>query len=184
MPLPVQNIAVLHVQPNLAMLAATTAPLATRPMTAVTPAPATSVPVPRTIQSSVTLATVNPAILRIQPQLMGMAGDASGEPRASFQLPTLISPAAAPNDATLFEEPQDSAKKHYLPQYAIATTNDGVRSLKWVSLEPNGAAYRLVVHLADVTSAAVAQPNIKQSAGTTRYTLSANLQGRIVNWDF
>lgn len=185
MPVLSPTAAVLHVQPNLAFAAAATMPITAHVAgTVATPTASASVAVPRTIQSSVTMATVNPQILRLQPQLIGMAGDAGGAPRASFQLPTLISPTASPTDMTLFEEPQDPTKKHYLPQYAIAVTTDGIRPLKWVSLEPNGAAYRLIVHLADVTSTAIAQPNIKQSAATTRYTLTADLQGRMASWDF
>jgi hypothetical protein len=62
----------------------------------------------------------------------GFGGAAQGWPRNSFTLPVLISPTASPTDQTLFEEPQDGTKKHYLPRYGIAATASGGSPVKWV----------------------------------------------------
>ncbi|MGB0064539.1 MAG: hypothetical protein WBP85_08850, partial [Terracidiphilus sp.] len=73
------------------------------------------------------------------------------KPRNAFALPTLISPTAAPNDQTLFEEPQPGGPQHYLPSYALATTGSGNQTQFAVSLAPSSAGYLLTVKLADVT---------------------------------
>lgn len=126
---------------------------------------------------------INPAILHLQnPQLAGFGGASQGTPRSGFQLPVLISPSASPTDQTLFEEPQDATKKHYLPRYDIAAVSGGAGMVKWVSLEPSQNGFQLIVHLAEVTDPSVVTGNIRQDA-TTRYLLTANLQGRVASWD-
>ncbi len=104
-------------------------------------------------------------------------------PRTQFALPQLISPVPVPTDQTLFEEPQDATKKHYLPGFAIATTGSGIQVMQWVSLEPTGNTFQLVVHLAPTTAPALATGHVRIDA-PTRYMLMANLQGRAASWDF
>ena len=161
--------------------------IATRPVTAPididTAAYTPPVLVPIAVRKSMYVATVNPAILLFQNPLLGRFGRPyRGSPRDGFALPVLISPTTTPTDQTLFEEPLDGTKKHYLPLYGIATTPGGSGSVKWVSLEPSGQQFQLTVHLADVTDPSVTASNIRQDA-TARYLLTANLQGRVANWD-
>jgi hypothetical protein len=149
-------------------------------------APATQPPVVRSIavQNSFAVARIDPAILHLQnPDLAGFGDNAQGSPRTSFTLPVLISPVASPADRTLFEEPQDGTKKHYLPVFGIAATQSEGGPVKWVSFEPKGTGYQLTVHLTDVTDPSVAAPNSRQDA-SARYLLTANLQGRVASWDF
>ena len=144
---------------------------------------ATPIAVPVAVHNSPSVATINPAILHWQnPQLGGFVAGAQGAARTTFQLPTLISPTASPTDQTLFEEPQDATKKHYLPGYAVAATAGAAGPAKWVSLEPAASGYQLIVHLAESTPAALATGNTRQDA-TTRFLLTAVLQGRVASWD-
>ena len=81
---------------------------------------------PIAIQRSTNVAMINPAIIHLQnPQFSGFGGGVQGLPRQIFTLPVVISPTASPTDQTLFEEPQDGTKKHYLPRYGIAATASG-----------------------------------------------------------
>lgn len=148
--------------------------------------PQTPSPVARPIavQNSLTVAMINPEILHFQnPRFVEFGGVAQGSPRQSFALPVLISPTASPTDQTLFEEPQDPTKKHYLPSYGIAATASGGGPVKWVSLAPSANGFQLIVHLAEVTDPLVAKNNLRVDA-PARYLLTANLQGRVANWDF
>ncbi len=106
----------------------------------------------------------------------------SGVDRASLNLPTMVSPTATPDDQMLFEDPQDGARKFFLTQYDLAVTTTGAVAGKWVTFAPDGAGFRLTVHLADATPQSLAQGNARL-APDTRYFLSATLQGRTVTWD-
>jgi hypothetical protein len=180
----------VKIHPPLTIVSAAPAPaiVATRSATVVpidvdTAAYAPPILVPIAVRKSMYVATVNPAILHFQnPSLGGFGRPSQGSPRSGFALPVLISPTPTPTDQTLFEEPLDPTKKHYLPLYGTATTAGGSGSVKWVSLEPSGQQFQLTVHLADVTNPSVTASNIRQDA-TARYLLTANLQGRAVNWD-
>jgi hypothetical protein len=177
------------IHPPLTTISAAPVPaiVATRPLTVPIDVDTLASPppilVPIAVRKSMYVATVNPEILHFQNPLLGVFGRPSqGSPRSAFALPVLISPTPTATDQTLFEEPLDSTKKHYLPLYGIATTPGGSSSVKWVSLEPSDQEFQLTVHLADVTDPSVTASNIRQDA-TARYLLSANLQGRVVNWD-
>jgi hypothetical protein len=139
---------------------------------------------PIAIQRSTNVAMINPAIIHLQnPPFGGFGGGVQGLPRQIFTLPVLISPTASPTDQTLFEEPQDGTKKHYLPRYGIAATASGGSHVKWVSFEPSTNGFKLIVHLAEVTDASVVTGNLRQD-DAARYLLTANVQGRIASWDF
>jgi hypothetical protein len=144
--------------------------------------PPRAVVLPAAVQKSVTVATVNPAILHLQDPQFRPVFIPPGQPRSSFSLPTLITPSAAPTDQTLFEEPQDPTRKHFLPHYSLATTASPQGPTKWVSLEPAATGFQLVVHLKDDTDSALAQGNSALPAAA-RYLLTANLQARVANWD-
>lgn len=134
----------------------------------------TATPQPITMQAAVGVQTVNLSALRFFSPGFNLPAVAQNQPRGSFHLPTLISPVAAPNDGTLFEEPQDGSKKHYLPTYTIATAADGSYH---VSLEPIGKAYQLVVHLAENTKPEHAI-GVRIDDAPTRYWLTATLRGQ------
>jgi hypothetical protein len=76
------------------------------------PPPAVHAATPQvtTIQAAVGVQTVNFSALHFFSPAFNLPAAAPNLPRGSFQLPTLISPVAAPNDGTLFEEPQDGSK--------------------------------------------------------------------------
>jgi hypothetical protein len=137
---------------------------------------------PVVVQQTANVMTVNPAVLHwMNPILYTRIG--LPQARNAFSLPTLISPVATPTDQTLFEEPQDATKKHYLPGYGIATTGSGTQLVQWVSLEPVGNSYQLIVHLKESSAPSLSSGNIRTDA-PTRYLLTANLQQRAVSWDF
>jgi hypothetical protein len=177
---PLTTIATATVTPIPAIVA--TRPL-TVPTNVVTATLTPPVLVPIAVRKSMYVATVNPAILLFQnPLLGGFHRPSQGSPRGAFALPVLISPTVTPTDQTLFEEPLDGTKKHYLPLFGVGTTSGGSGSVKWVSFEPSGQQFQMTVHLADVTDPSVTASNIRQDA-TARYLLTANLQGRVMNWD-
>ena len=163
-------------------------PATAAPSAAVTQAPqsaaVSSVAVPSTLRSSVSQSTINPTMISWRNPVIGGWSFGKPQPRSSFSLPTLISPVATPSDQTLFEEPQNAAKKHYLPQYGIATRGSGGSMVKWVSFAPTAQGFVLTVHLADVTPASLSTNNTAIAPNTTRYMLTANLQGRAASWDF
>ena len=141
------------------------------------------VAIPTVVRPAVNLATVNVASLHLlNPQVIGFGAIAPGQPRASFRLPTLISPTIAPTEGTLFEDPQDQTKKHYLPRYDLATKPGASRLLKSVVLKPSQNNCELVVDLIDITAPAVANGHIRQDA-STRYFVTANIQGVVMTWD-
>lgn len=159
-------------------------PVTVAPASSVVAAAPAPVSRPIVIQNAVAMARIDPEILHLQnPTIAGFEGDSQGSPRSSFAIPVLISPTASPTIETLFEEPQDGTKKHYLPRYGIAAAQSEGRPVKWVSFEPSGGKYQLTVHLNDVTDSSVATGNLRQDA-PARYLLMANLQGRVATWDF
>jgi hypothetical protein len=137
---------------------------------------------PVVLQQASNVMTVNPAVLRWMDPII-FTRFSLPQPRGAFSLPMLISPVATPNDQTLLEEPQDATKKHYLPGYGIATTGNGTQLVQWVSLEPIGKSYQLIVHLKENTAQSLSSGNVRIDA-PTRYMLTANLQQQAVSWDF
>jgi hypothetical protein len=105
-------------------------------------------------------------------------------PRSRFALPTLISPVPIPNSATLFEEPQDGTKKHYLQQYAIAIQGSPEQPLYGVSLSPTAPNFTLTVNLSAVPLDGVTAGATPVTPTSVSYLLSATLLGRVVTWDF
>jgi hypothetical protein len=92
-------------------------PAAGHPLPVVHVAPPAPHPVaahPIVVQPAVRVMTVNPAMLHFVNPVF-MVPIAPPRPRSAFALPSLISPTPAPNDQTLFQEPQDAGKTHYLP---------------------------------------------------------------------
>jgi hypothetical protein len=140
--------------------------------------------VPTSVRNSVTQSTINPVLIYLQNPVLGGWQFGKPKPRSAFSLPTLISEVTSPNDKTLFEEPQDATKKHYIPQYAIATRGTGGGMVKWVSFAPTAQGFVLSVHLSDTTSASLSANNTAVKPNSIRYMLTANLQGRAVSWDF
>lgn len=156
----------------------------TAPAPAPAPAPVVRpVMIPTTVATSPTRMTFNPAFIYMRNPSFGWFLGAPQQ-RGSFALPTLISPVAPPVDSTLFEEPQDATKKHYLPQYAIATRGSGGSTQRWVTFAPAAAGFTLTVHLADASPVSLAQGNTAIVPSATRYLLTANLQGQAASWDF
>ncbi len=138
---------------------------------------------PTAVATSATRSTFNPSLIYMRnPSFGWFLG--TPQPRSGFALPTLISPVAPPVDSTLFEEPQDATKKHYLQQYAVATRGSGGSSQRWVTFAPTAAGFTLMVHLADVSPTTLAQGNAAIVPSATRYMLTANLQGQAASWDF
>jgi hypothetical protein len=148
----------------------------------VNPVSAPPILIPIAVRKSIDVATINTDLVRFKNPGFVFGVYSQGSPRTAFNLPILISPTATATDQTLFEEPLDPTKIHYLPRYGIAVTAGPAGPAKWVCLEPVGQQFQLTVHLADVTDPAIVASNIRQDA-TTRYLLTANLQGRVVNWD-
>jgi hypothetical protein len=141
------------------------------------------VPVETAVRSAVNLATVNAASIHmLNPQVIGFVPIPLGQPRGAFSLPTLISPTISPAEQTLFEEPRDPAKKHYLPRYDLATIQGASRLLKSVVLRPSQNACELVVNLTEVTTPASSAGNIRQDAAA-RYFLTGTYQGAAMSWD-
>jgi len=136
------------------------------------------------VRNSVSQSTVNPVLIYLQNPVLGGWQFGKPKPRSAFSLPTLISPVSSPTEQTLFEEPQDPSKKHYIPQYAIATRGSGGGMVKWVSFAPTAQGFVLTVHLSDTTSASLSTNNMPVKPNSTRYILTANLQGRSMSWDF
>jgi hypothetical protein len=137
---------------------------------------------PVVLQQATNVMTVNPAVLHWMDPII-FTRLSLPQPRSGFSLPTLISPVATPNDQTLLEEPQDATKKHYLPGYGIGTTGNGTQLMQWVSLEPIGNSYQLIVHLKENTAQSLSSGNVRIDA-PTRCLLTGNLQQRAVTWDF
>jgi hypothetical protein len=155
------------------------------PVPAATPAAAPApvvhtAPVMYTMQRSASVATVNPAMLQFRNPIFGRWPVVAPQPRASFSLPTLISPDSPPVDTTTFEEPQNASLTHYLPIYSIATQGSGGTMVKWVSFAPSAQGFILTVHLV------AAGPTRSGTAiePTTRYMLTALDGGQNVSWDF
>jgi hypothetical protein len=159
-------------------------PAPARPSTAATSVAASRSVVPTAVAHSPTLAMANPGILYMRSPLLGRWSQGSPLPRTSFALPVLISPDAAPTDTTLFEDPQDPSKKHYLPKYAIATVGSGGGQTYSISFAANSDGFVLTVQLTDVTDASLTTNDARIDATTTRYVLTANLQGLAASWDF
>jgi hypothetical protein len=140
--------------------------------------------VPTAVAHSPTQAMANPGILYMRNPILGGWSQGRPLPRTSFALPVLISPDAPPTESTLFEDPQDPSKKHYLPKYAIATVGSGGGQAYSVSFAANSDGFVLTVQLTDVTDASLATNDARIDATTTRYVLTANLQGLAASWDF
>ncbi len=158
--------------------AAPNATLAVQPQ--VQPAPRPAVAVSPTILSATNVATANPAILHLQNPAFRPLWFVRPRPRNQIALPTLISPASAPTDQTIFEEPQDGSRKHILPLYDIANTAGSTGRQKWVSLAPTDAGFQLSIFLTERPSAVA---NAERIAADTRYLITATVQSRVVNWD-
>ncbi len=140
-------------------------------------------PQPLAVVRSANVAMINPEILRFQnPLFRPPIYVNQGQPRSAFNLPTLVSPTATPNDSTLFEDPQDPTKKFFLTTYAIAVTGGASSPGKWVTFAPAASGFLLTVHLTDTTPAAQLQGNGRLSPDT-RYLITASLQSRVVSWD-
>ncbi|HEY3675062.1 MAG TPA: hypothetical protein VGK84_03645 [Candidatus Tumulicola sp.] len=150
-------------------------------------APATSAvsttTVPLTIVRSPTMTMANPSALYLRNPILGSWMLGRPQPRGSFALPVLVSPDPAPTDATLFEEPADPTKKHYLPKYALATTGSGGASGYSVSFAANSDGFVLTVGLTDVTNPTMVTTDVRIDPAT-RYLLTANLDGQNASWDF
>lgn len=136
------------------------------------------------VAHSTTLSTVNPNVMYLRNPFIGDWFIGSPLPRTSFALPTLISMDAAPTDATLFQEPADPAKLHYLTKFKIAVQGSGGAQADQVSFAADANGFTLTVQLADVTDASIAATNARITPGTSRYMLAANLEGRSAVWDF
>ena len=159
--------------------------VATRPVVegpVVNPVSAPPILMPIAVRKSIDVATINTNLVQFKNPGFVFGVYSQGSPRNAFALPVLISPTATATDQTLFEEPLDPTKIHYLPRYGIAVTAGPAGPVKWVYLEPVGQQFQLTVNLADITDPAIVAGSIRQDA-TTRYFLTANLQGRVVNWD-
>lgn len=131
---------------------------------------------------STNLATVNPALLHLQNPHFRPILIPHPMPRASFSMPTLISPVAQPIDQTLFEDPKAPSSRFYLPVYGIASTAGSVGRAKWISLSPSDSGFQLSVHLSETTSPSLSQGASRLDA-PTRYLISANVQSRLTSWD-
>src|SRR5437016_5742190 len=108
------------IHPAAGVSAASELQLHALPQTAALSTPRPAIAVASMIVPSATVATANPAFQHLQNPLFRPIYIPPGAARTSFALPTLISPSPAPTDQTLFEEPQTSANKHFLPRYGIA----------------------------------------------------------------
>lgn len=155
----------------------TTAPQAASAALAARPATAIASSVVR----SATVATVNPAIMHMQVAKFRPILVTPATPRDSVTLPTLISPTPSPTDATLFQEPEDPARRHFLPVYGIAATSGSTGSQKWVSLSASDHGFELDIHLTETTSTEIAS-NIPIYTDA-RYLITASLDSQIVTWD-
>lgn len=139
--------------------------------------------VPTITQTSVGVLSPNPVVVINRPIGPGWPWQLP-MPRSRFSLPTLISPVAAPNSTTQFEEPQDGTKKHYLQQYAIATEGTAAQPLFWVSLAPTAPDFNLTVHLSATPLPGIPVGATVIAPTTVSYFLSATVLGRVVTWDF
>ena len=134
------------------------------------------------VVNRVNYATVNPALLHMQnPQFQ--PPPTPGQVRASFDLPTLIAPASAATPDMLFSAPRDPAKGFFLTHYGIAIAPGARPRAQWVSFESTAAGYRLTVHLADTTPAALSTGNTRITPSAVRYLITASSQAGTVNWD-
>ncbi len=137
---------------------------------------------PLVLQNSLHVATVNPIFSRMNMSWVAPALAVTG-PLSSFQPPVLFSPVDSPNDQTIFQDPGDASKKHYLPVYSVAETDDAGERVIWVSLAPAGTKFELTVHLADSTPAAMAAGNTPIAAESS-YQLQGTLGAMVKSWDF
>ncbi len=156
----------------------------TLPSTAPQATVARPVVVSTAVAHSPTRSMANPALLYMRnPAFVGWQ---LGRPlpRSNFSLPTLIAPDATPKADTLFEDPADATKKHFLAKYAIATIGSGGAQSYNVSFVANTDGFVLTVGLADVTDPSLVSSALRIDPTTTRYLLTANLQGLAANWDF
>ena len=140
--------------------------------------------VPTAAVHSPTLSMANSSLLYMRNPMLGRWSLGKPMPRSSFSLPVLISPDATPQANALFEEPADPAKKHYLARYAVATVGSGGAQSYGVSFAANAEGFVLTVQLADVTDAALVSNATRIEPTTTRYVLTANLEGLAATWDF
>ncbi|MBA3810274.1 MAG: hypothetical protein H0X27_01265 [Caulobacteraceae bacterium] len=179
------NVMMLHGQPMTgvahdAALAKTQIPaLAVESSQVMTMATARAAPM--AILRSKTVATPNFAVAHFQNALLWPIFQVA-LPRDRISLPTLISPVAAPTDRTLFEEPADAGRRHYLPAYALAATAGASGPVKWVAFKATDTGSELDAHLAETTDPAIAGADTRIDADT-RYFITAAVQGRQVNWD-
>src|SRR5262249_4393832 len=81
-------------------------------------------------------------------------------------------------------EPADPSKKHYLTKFKIAVQGSGGGQQENVSFAADANGFTLTVQLADATDATIAANNARIAPSTSRYMLTANLQGRSAVWDF
>jgi hypothetical protein len=141
-----------------------------------------AVPIQTMLLRSATEATPNAAYLHLRNPDLRPIFIPHGQARGTFALPTLISPVAPPVDTTVFEEPLDSSKTHYLPLYALAATTGPSGRVKWVSLSSTDAGFELDVHLSEVPNPS-ARPDGARIDADARYFITAAVAGRQVNWD-
>jgi hypothetical protein len=146
-------------------------------------APVSTTTVPLTIDRSPTMTMANPSALYLRNPILASWTLGRPQPRSSFALPVLVSPDAAPTDATVFEEPADATQKHYLPKYVLATVGSGGASSYNVSFAANSDGFVLTVQLSDVTDPAIVSSDVRIDAAA-RYLLTANLGGQNASWDF
>jgi hypothetical protein len=135
--------------------------------------------VPIYVTKATNYTTVDPAVIHFKnpsfrPPILRF------HPRSFFDLPTLIARNSNVTDDLAFEAPKNAVQQFCLTRYAIAPTPSG--GTQWVSFETVGTAYRLTVHLADVTPAALSQGRARLQPAT-RYLITASLRDRTVSWD-
>src|SRR5215470_8458709 len=148
---------------------AATGAATTATSTAATPA---SYTVPTAIAHSTTTSMINPSIMYMRNPFIGNWFIGAPEPRSSFALPVLISMDPTPTDATLFEEPADPSKKHYLTKFKIAVQGSGGGQQENVSFAADANGFTLTVQLADATDAMIAANNARIAPSTSRYMLT------------
>jgi hypothetical protein len=138
--------------------------------------------IPLVVNRATNVATIDMAYIHLQnpnfrpPPLPGQI-------RATFDLPTLVSPAAVATLDMLFEAPRDPAKRFFLSHYGIAVAPGTGPRAQWVTLESTANGCRLTVHLADITPPTLSSGNARVTPSTVRYLITTSLQGRAVSWD-
>ena len=143
--------------------------------------PAAAVALPAFVTTAEGIQTLDPATLhfrnpRFYPPLLRTW------PRSAFDLPTLVAPSSPATDQMLFEAPKNATQRFFLPGYGIASVPGSGGHALWIAFDTVGSGYRLTVNLVDVTPASLSQGNGRLSP-STRYLITASLQGRMASWD-